>query len=117
MKSTRYIIAVGIALLSGIFTMARTQDPSKVESAQTISFKVKGNCEMCKSRIEKAAKVNGVDTAIWDQKTKVLSLVYYPSVVTSDAVQKKIAAAGHDTEKFRADDKAYNALPACCHYR
>jgi membrane-bound lytic murein transglycosylase B len=117
MKSTRYIIAIGIAFLSGMFTLAQTQDPSKAEAAQTITFKVKGNCEMCKSRIEKAAKVNGVGKAIWDQKTKDLSLVYYPSVVTVDAVQKKIAAAGHDTEKFRADDKAYNALPACCHYR
>jgi mercuric ion binding protein len=58
-----------------------------------------------------------VSKAEWNQNTKLLTLVYNPKIVTNDAVQKKIASVGHDTEKYRADDKAYNSLPGCCKYR
>jgi hypothetical protein len=61
--------------------------------------------------------MNGVSKADWNIRTKLLTLVYNPSKVKSADVQKKIAAAGHDTPKFKASDKAYNALPSCCKYR
>ena len=32
-------------------------------------------------------------------------------------IQKKIAEVGHDTEKYSADDKVYENLPGCCHYK
>ncbi|MDP4184112.1 MAG: heavy-metal-associated domain-containing protein [Bacteroidota bacterium] len=82
------------------------------------SFKVNGNCGMCKTRIEKAAKsVTGVTTADWNQSTKVLAVSYNEAKTNSDQIQKAIAKVGHDTEKFKADDKTYNALPGCCKYR
>ena len=84
---------------------------------KTEMIKVSGKCDMCKARIEKAAKVDGVTKADWDTKTKMLTLVYNPSKVKSDDVQKKIAAVGHDTPKFKATDQVYNALPGCCKYR
>lgn len=85
-------------------------------STKTESIKVWGNCGMCKARIEKAVKVDGVTKASWNTKTKMLSLVYDPSKITNDDLQKKIAAVGHDTEKFKADDKAYAKLDDCCKY-
>jgi hypothetical protein len=36
---------------------------------------------------------------------------------SSDAIQKAIAKVGHDTEKLKADDKIYSAMPGCCKYR
>lgn len=81
-------------------------------------FKVSGNCEMCKERIETAAKsVKGVTTAIWDVDSKVLHVNYNPVQTDLIKIQKAIAKAGHDTEKFKAEDKTYNALPECCKYR
>jgi mercuric ion binding protein len=71
---------------------------------------------MCKVRIEKAAKIEGVSKVEWDKETKMLTLVYNPSNVKSDDIQKKIASVGHDTEKFKSNDKTYNSLPACCRY-
>ncbi len=85
-------------------------------NTKTESFKVSGNCGSCKARIEKAAMMDGVSKAEWNQDTKKLTVVYDPSKVTNDAIQKKIAAVGHDTEKYKADDKAYNKLDACCQY-
>ena len=90
-------------------------------SSETLTeqqFKVSGNCEMCKERIETAAKsVAGVASAEWSTETKMLHLNFDGSKTSSDAIQKAIAKAGHDTEKYKAPDDVYKALPDCCLYR
>jgi len=81
-------------------------------------FKVSGNCEMCKDRIEKAAhSVGGVKSAHWDSKTKMMGVEFDSMQTELSTIQKAIAKAGHDTGKFRADDTTYAHLPECCHYR
>lgn len=84
----------------------------------TVSFTVYGNCGMCKQRIEGALKdVTGVHSTAWDADTQIMDLSYDPAVVSLDDIQKKIAEAGHDTDKYRARDEAYQALPGCCQYQ
>ena len=81
------------------------------------SFGVKGNCGMCKSRIEETAMNNkGVEKAEWNKETKVLTLQYAENTDVK-VIQEAIAEAGHDNGTFKADDKIYEALPGCCHYR
>jgi outer membrane receptor for ferrienterochelin and colicins len=36
------------------------------QSDSTSTFEVAGNCGMCKKRIEKAATLSGVESAIWN---------------------------------------------------
>jgi periplasmic mercuric ion binding protein len=117
MKTVKFIIAAVFAVGMGTGLFAQSHDHSKMAAAKTETIKVSGACDMCKTRIEKAAKINGVIKAEWNTDTKILTLVYDPAKANSDDVQKKIVAVGHDTEKFKADDKAYNALPDCCKYR
>jgi mercuric ion binding protein len=83
---------------------------------KTDSFKVYGNCGMCKNRIEKALKLDGVTSAAWDVDTKIIAVTYDSAKITNDDIQKKIAAVGHDTDKYSADDKVYKKLPGCCLY-
>ena len=83
---------------------------------KTDSFQVSGNCGMCENRIEKAATIEGVVKVDWSVDTKILTLVYDTHKVKPDEVQKKIADAGHDTEKFSAAAAVYNNLPGCCKY-
>lgn len=79
---------------------------------------MRGKCEMCKSRIEKATmSVRGVSSADWDVKKQKLRVEFDPSVTSLDKISKSIARVGHDTDKNKADDKVYEALPPCCHYR
>ena len=79
---------------------------------------VKGSCEMCKERIEKAAKeVEGVSFASWETEKQVLHLNYDPDKTSVDDIAKAVAKAGHDTDKYKADQATYDALPACCKYR
>lgn len=84
---------------------------------QKAEFKVYGACGMCETRIENAAKsVVGVTSADWNRETKMLTIEYDTEKVSLDDVHKKIAEAGHDTDKVRAKDEVYKGLPACCHY-
>jgi hypothetical protein len=80
-------------------------------------FKVFGNCSSCKNRIEKTLKIKEVKSAKWDKQSKMLSVVYLSPAITLDSLQKRIAAVGHDTEKFKAADSVYAELPSCCLYR
>ncbi len=82
----------------------------------TTEFTVLGNCSMCKTRIEKAAKIKGVKSATWTVDNKTLKVEYSPSKTTPEAIHKNIAKAGHDTNKERASDKVYNKLHHCCKY-
>lgn len=117
MKTLKSIIIVVFTLALSVNTFAQMHDHSKMATTKTDTIQVKGNCEMCKARIEKAAKIDGVSKAEWSDETKMLILVYDPAKVKLDDVQNKIAAVGHDTEKFKADDKVYAKLPGCCKYR
>jgi periplasmic mercuric ion binding protein len=114
MKTIKLFIAV--ALLFTIGTSLYAQAGAKTSGPKTDSFKVLGNCEMCKDRIEKSVKEEGVTSAVWDVKTKMVTVTYDPSKTSVDKMAKKIASVGHDTEKYKADDKVYDALPGCCHY-
>ncbi len=100
-------------LFAGIFSLqfSYAQAPIKKES-----FKVYGNCGMCKKTIESSAKAAGVTFANWNTKTKQLDVTYDPSVTNSIKIQETIAAAGYDTRDYTGDDSAYSQLPECCQY-
>ena len=74
MKTFKYFIAIAALTISTVAFAA----------TKTETIKVSGKCEMCKARIEKAAKVEGVTKADWNEKTKMLTLVYDPAKVSSD---------------------------------
>lgn len=80
-------------------------------------FMVYGNCTLCEKRIESSlAHVEGVNSADWEVDTKVMTVIYDNEVISLDEIKKKVADAGHDTDKFQANEKAYNNLPGCCQY-
>lgn len=89
-------------------------DDAKLKST---SFRVYGNCGMCKDRIESTAMaLNGVHRASWNQETKALEITFHPEKVDLMDVHEAIAQAGHDTEKVKAPSDVYNDLPGCCQY-
>jgi mercuric ion binding protein len=117
MKTIKLLLAV-IAFVSFQNANAQSDKSQRTIGIKTRSIKVSGMCSMDKRRIETAANsVEGVKSAGWNEYTQVLTLSY--SVFQKDAAdiaQKKLAAVGNDTEKYRADDIAYQKLPDCCHY-
>ncbi len=120
MKSIRLFISVLALSLFTIPAFTQAHDHYKAtvagDTVKTESFKVWGACGMCKTRIEKTVKAEGATDASWDSKTQLLTVTYNPAKTGKEALSKKLAAAGHDTEKFKAPDEVYNSLPGCCHY-
>jgi periplasmic mercuric ion binding protein len=96
-----------------VASLALAQEPSVAEA----KIRVFGNCTMCKARIEKALKIKEVKYAKWDRKSKMLTVAYLSPSITLDSLQQRLAAVGHDTEKFKAPDAVYSALPECCLFR
>lgn len=99
-------------LLSGVKELS-----AQTGAVITHTMKVYGNCEMCKKRIEEAAKGKGVKQAVWDIDNKLLTLTYDTLLTRIEKVHARIAEAGHDTELKKAKDDVYAALPECCLYR
>ena len=85
---------------------------------QKENIEVRGNCDMCKKRIEKAAlNTKGVKYASWTAETQQLTLIYSAKKTSSKSVAENIAAVGHEADSIVAPDEAYNSLPACCMYK
>ena len=118
MKTLTLLVAL-LALAGAQSSLAQSDKYQRNIGVKIESIKVYGACVMDKQRIENAAlTIGGVKSAVWDGNSQTLTIKYsiFNKNVT-DNVQKKIASVGNDTEKYRAADAAYNALPECCHYR
>jgi copper chaperone CopZ len=89
---------------------------AKINNIKTETFKVYGNCGMCKKTIEKAVAVKGEAKGEWDKDTKVISLTYDSIITNTDAILKRIADVGYDNEKFLATSNTYDNLHSCCKY-
>lgn len=101
----------------GMMTPFQAENSSLHEVAQSIRFKVFGNCEMCKERIETGVKIPGVKSADWNVNSKMISITYNPQQTNPDALRRAIARTGHDTDKIKTDKATYNELPECCRYK
>ncbi len=110
MKTSKLIMLFALLFIGLQFT---AQDATPVKE----SFKVWGNCDMCKSKIEKAVKsIDGVKYAKWNVASKKMYVKFYEDKTSVDAIQKAIADVGYDTEKYKAKDEVYNNLHSCCKY-
>ena len=118
-------------LFLAVMLLAGTTLNAQIAGAKTSTVKVYGNCGMCEKTIEKAAWEKGVSQADWNKDTKMATITYDatktsqadilkriadPAKTSEEALLKKIAAAGYDSDNFRAPNEVYDNLHACCHY-
>ncbi|GHT61790.1 hypothetical protein FACS189451_04590 [Bacteroidia bacterium] len=120
---------IAVAMIVTVNACSKTASENKTESApvETVEpestdthahLTVNGSCEMCKERIENAAKaIEGVSSAEWNADEQQLHLNFDTAKTSLEAISKAVAQAGHDTELDKAPDEVYNALPECCKYR
>ena len=90
---------------------------SQNKKYQKETFKVLGNCGMCKSKIENTAQsLEGVKYAKWDNNKKIIKVKFQKNLIDLASIQNSIAAVGYDTELYRASDEVYDKLHYCCKY-
>lgn len=101
---------------------AASQQPAEKEtvvkndSLAKLSFKVYGNCGMCRNRIRKSLKKEGVANSEWNEETQMVEIIYDASIVSPDKLHQYVSETGHDTELMKAPDDVYDKLPGCCQY-
>ena len=100
------------AIVFSIFSI----NTSTAQTAKNETIKVWGNCGMCKTTIEKAAKKAGAKTANWNEDSKELKVTYAANKTSSAKIQEAIAKSGYDTQDFTAVKTAYDNLHGCCKY-
>lgn len=80
-------------------------------------FMVLGKCDMCKKRIESTLMgMAAVSFVNWNIETMVLTIRFDPKQTSLTTLKKKLAEIGHDSDEFKASDKVYEKLHACCKY-
>ncbi len=94
MKLLKFYLAILIITAVGGDLSAQVQSNSQSATTKTVSFKVWGNCSMCKDRIEKAVKSEGASEASWDSKTKMLAVTFDTKKTSVDALSKKTCLSG-----------------------
>ncbi len=115
MKSISKILMAISVLLS--FTACNAQTGGvPLKNAKTETVHIDGNCDMCKSTIEKAGNLKKIAKVAWNKDTKMATLTYDAKKTNQDEILKRIALAGYDSEKFLAPDNAYAKLQSCCQY-
>jgi periplasmic mercuric ion binding protein len=114
--STIQIINMKTLKIVSLVSLFMTFAMVSLAQSKTESIPVSGNCGMCKTKIEKAAKNAGASTATWNKDKKVITVKYNSSTTNAAKIQQGIAAVGYDTRDFKTTDEAYDKLHACCKY-
>lgn len=100
-----------------VLLLTFTASEAQIKDAKTTTIKIYGNCDMCKATIEKAGNIKKLAKVDWDTATKMATLTYDAQKTTQDAILKRIALAGYDSDTFLAPDDVYSKLPECCQYK
>lgn len=114
MKLFNLIFSIIIFALLGVFSTELSAQSSQII---TEVIPVRGNCNMCKKRIEGAAQIKGVKLAEWTAETQSLKVIYKSDKTSKEEISKAVSAVGYDTGMMKGDSNAYKNLPHCCQYR
>ena len=104
------VMSVLIAVVISGFAFGQKQ--AKVE---TVVIQTSAECEMCEERIENGLNyMKGVVFAELDLKTMKVTVKYKTKITSTSAIKAKIASIGYQADDLAAEEKALDALPACC---
>ena len=110
MKSMYNILIVLSVLLSATSGFAQIKNP------KTETVKIFGNCDMCKTSIEKAGNLKKIAVVSWNKDSKMAEITFDSKKTNRDEILKRIALAGYDSDEYLAPNTAYAQLAGCCKY-
>ena len=105
-----------IFIMLTVVLISATACQSQISNSKSETVKVNGNCDICKTVIEKAGTAKKISTTSWNKDSKMATILYDSMKTTLGAVLKNIALAGYDNQQFLAPDEVYNKLESCCRY-
>ncbi len=111
MKSISKILIATISVLS--FTPGHAQ----IKNIKTENLKIYGNCDLCKTNIEKAGNLKNVAYIDFNKETEMAVISYDATKTNAEDILKRVALSGYDNEKYYAPDETYAKLGECCQYK
>lgn len=107
------LIGFLVAILFVGLTLDATAQRTPKFTETTFASSVK--CGMCKKTIESnLGKESGIKEVDVDLKQNTVKVVYRTKKFSKADIQEKISKIGYDADEVVADQKAHDALPACC---
>lgn len=114
MKTLKFLLLPALALLAHT-SPAQTTAKATGPATEQVKLKTSAVCDMCKTRLEKAlAYEKGVQAAVLDVPSQVLTVTYRPAKTTPAALRTAVQRTGYDADSQPADTRAYDRLPDCC---
>lgn len=110
MKSMFNILIMLSVVLSATSGFAQIKNP------KTETVKILGNCDACKTAIEKAGNLKNVAIVNWNKDSKMADITFDSKKTNRDEILKRIALAGYDSDEYLTPDTAYAQLAECCKY-
>ena len=115
----KFLLALPVLALLSFSPGAQAQTApvatAKAGNTATAQFKTSAVCDMCKVRLEKSlAYEKGVQSAVLDVPSKVLTVNYRADKTTPTALRAAVQKTGYDADELIAEARAYNRLPDCC---
>jgi copper chaperone CopZ len=102
--------SIAIILISFSFSMLSCSSKTKMKE-----FYVRGNCEMCKERLETSLKSEkGIELLNYKIDQQTLVVKFDTTMISQDLIEKKCADLGHGTHNHPMNEAANEALPECC---
>ncbi|MBC8314551.1 MAG: efflux RND transporter periplasmic adaptor subunit [Bacteroidales bacterium] len=101
--------AAQLAGKSSMMNMAQGANMEEVKIASPVV------CGICKETIEKGLmKERGVKHVNVDLDTKLVTVTFNSSQISTGAIRRAISMLGYDADEVPADKSVYENLPACC---
>lgn len=102
------------AMLIFFFAVSCAKKVSTASTEQKL-IRTTAQCEMCKEKIETALhKIKGVKKAILNQENKLLAVTFANTQTEYSIICKAMTELGYDADDYKANEEAYEKLPACC---
>lgn len=114
MKEMKTSKKINIILLAACFSFISCA--VKIPNAKIENAKIHGNCAMCEKTIEDAIYKKKEAKGDWNLDSKIAIISYDSTKTNIDAILKRVALAGYDSDTYLAPDDAYNKLEQCCQY-
>lgn len=90
---------------------------TEIENETIAKAIVYGKCHICKEDIEQAANIEGVVSARWDMKSKILIMSYDSIRTDVTSILEKVTYNGYSNEKYFTPDVVFHELRECYGYK
>jgi len=96
--------------------LSTTSGLAQINNTKTETIKILGNCDVCKTSIEKAGNLKNVAIVSWNKDSQMAEITFDSKKTNRNELLKRIALAGYDNDEYLAPNIAYAQLGECCKY-